>query len=86
MKRSGSCSAECALAEAAAEYETINVDLRANAQLGAEYAAINPVRKIPALRLPNGEILTESAAILLAIADQHPDAGLLPTAGSDGRA
>ncbi|HEX5278827.1 MAG TPA: glutathione S-transferase family protein [Micropepsaceae bacterium] len=86
MKRSGSCAAECALAEAGAEYETINVDLRSNAQLGAEYAAINPARKIPALRLPEGEIVTESAAILLTIADQYPDAGLLPPAGSDARA
>lgn len=86
MKRSGSCSAECALAEAAAEYETIDVDLTANAQLGADYAAINPVRKIPALRLPDGEIVTESAAILLTIADRHPTAGLLPPAGSDARA
>ena len=86
MKRSGSCAAECALAEAAAEYQTINVDLRSNAQLGAEYAAINPARKIPALRLPEGEIVTESAAILLTIADRHPIAGLLPPAGSDARA
>lgn len=85
MKRSGSCAAECALAEAAAEYQTINVDLRSNAQLGAEYAAINPARKIPALRLPEGEIVTESAAILLTIADRHPIAGLLPPAGSDAR-
>ncbi|MDE2476288.1 MAG: glutathione S-transferase family protein [Alphaproteobacteria bacterium] len=86
MRQSGSCSAECALAEAGAEYETIDVDLRANAQLSADYAAINPARKIPALRLPDGEIVTESAAILLTIADRYPDAGLLPPAGSDARA
>lgn len=86
MKRSGSCSAECALAEAGTGYETIDVDLAANAQLSAEYAAINPVRKIPALRLPDGETITESAAILLAMADRHPDAGLLPPPGSNARA
>jgi len=85
MKRSGSCSAECALAEAGAEYETINVDLAANAQLSADYAVINPARKIPALRLPDGEIITESAAILLTIADRYSNAGLLPPAGSDAR-
>lgn len=86
MRRSGSCSAECALAEADAGYETVDVDLAANAQLSAEYAAINPARKIPALRLPDGETITESAAILLAIADRHPDAELLPRPGSNARA
>src|SRR6185437_15327124 len=86
MKRSGSCSAECALAEAGAEYETADIDLRTNAQLGVEYGAINPARKIPALRLPGGAIVTESAAILLTICDRHPDAGLLPKSGSDARA
>lgn len=86
MKRSGSCSAECALAEAGAEYETAEIDLATNAQLGAEYGAINPARKIPALRLPGGAIVTESAAILLTICDRHPDSGLLPKSGSDGRA
>lgn len=86
MRQSGSCSAECALAEAGTGYETIDVDLAANAQLSAEYSAINPVCKIPALRLPDGETITESAAILLAIADRHPDAELLPPPGSNARA
>jgi len=85
-KRSGSCSAECALAEAGAEYDTVEIDIGSNAQLSAEYAAINPARKIPALRLPAGTMITESAAILLTICDRHPDSGLLPDSGSDARA
>src|SRR5205085_6295730 len=86
MKGSGSCSVECALAEAGAEYQTIDIDLRANAQRNAGYAAVNPAQKIPALRLPDGAIVTESAAILLTICDHHPDSGLLPDRGSAARA
>jgi GST-like protein len=86
MKRSGSCACECALAEAGADYDTVDIDLHANAQLSAEYAAVNPARKIPALRLPDGATVTESAAILLTICDRHPDAGLLPESGTGARA
>jgi GST-like protein len=38
----------------------------------------NPMRQIPTLVLPGGEILTESAAILLYLADTHPDSRLAP--------
>ena len=86
MKRSGSCGCECALAEAGAEYDTVDIDLGSNSQLRDDYAAINPARKIPALRLPDGATVTESAAILLTICDRHPEAGLLPESGSDQRA
>jgi GST-like protein len=83
---SSNCAIECALAEAGAEYDFVQVSLASNAQLDDEFAAINPARKIPALRLPSGETITESAAILLTIADRYPDCGLLPPVGSDARA
>lgn len=51
-----------------------------------EFARINPARKIPALRLPSGAVVTESAAILLFICDLYPEARLLPERGSDARA
>jgi GST-like protein len=41
-------------------------------------AAINPMRQVPALVLPSGELMTESAAILVWLADSHPGAGLAP--------
>jgi len=40
--------------------------------------AVNPARQVPALRTPQGELLTESAAILLWLGDRHPQAGLAP--------
>jgi GST-like protein len=41
---------------------------------------------MPALRLPEGEVVTESAAILLTIADYFPNARLLPPQASAARA
>ena len=41
-------------------------------------APINPMRQIPALITPGGETITESAAILIWLAEQHPEAALGP--------
>lgn len=77
---------ELALAEIGASYEVRDVDLEVDAQRDDSYAAINPQRKIPALITPDGETLTESAAILITLDERHPTAGLLPPAGSSDRA
>ena len=37
-----------------------------------------PFGQVPALRLPDGEVMTESAAILIWLADSHPAARLSP--------
>ena len=36
---------------------------------------MNPMRQIPTLVLPDGEVMTESAAILIYLADLHPRRG-----------
>jgi GST-like protein len=41
-------------------------------------AHINPLRQVPALALPTGELMTESAAILIWLADAYPNARLAP--------
>lgn len=46
---------------------------------------INPLRQVPALGLPSGELMTESAAILLHLAEAHPEAGLAPPVGDTRR-
>ena len=85
-KGSGAFSAEAALAEAGAEYEFREVSLERNEQLKPDYLAVNPAGKIPALKLPEGAVLTETLAMLLAIAERHPAAKLLPEPGSFERA
>lgn len=44
----------------------------------AAMAQVNPMRQVPALVLPSGELMTESAAILTWLADSHPGSGLAP--------
>ncbi len=84
--RSGSLAVELALAEAGVPYEVRGVRLASNEQRSAAYAAVNPHGKIPALVMPDGETLTESAAILLALDRLHPEAELMPPPRSAGYA
>jgi glutathione S-transferase len=83
---SGAFSAEAALAEAGVPYNFELVSLDKNEQKQPAFLAINPSGKMPALRLPEGEIVTESAAILLTLADHFPQARLLPPQASNDRA
>jgi GST-like protein len=51
----------------------------------ARLARVNPMRQAPALVLPSGELMTESAAILIWLADSHPEARLAPTMAAPAR-
>lgn len=51
----------------------------------ARVEAVNPLKQIPAVVLPSGEILTESGAILVWLADAHPEARLGPAVGDPRR-
>lgn len=83
---SGSCAVELALAELGVQYTTHNVDLGAGVQREANYQGVNPLRKVPSLVLPNGDIMTESVAILLTLLENHPNHELLPAVGHRHRA
>lgn len=86
----GSCSTatEIALTEAGADYEMVKVDLRGDRKLpdGRHFSELNPKGYVPVLELDNGELLTENIAVLQYVADQYPDAGLTPAAGTLERA
>ncbi len=77
---------ELALAQIGADYELVRTSLGKGAKDSDAYLAINPTGKLPALVTPEGEILTESAAILMTLADRHPLAGLLPQRRGPARA
>ena len=83
---SGAFSAEAALAETGAPYEFELISLERNEQKEPRFLSLNPSGKIPALRLPEGSIVTESLAILLTLADHYPQSGLLPPQGAPARA
>ena len=74
-----------ALEEMGQPYQTALVDRRAAAHKSAAYRALNPAGLIPVLETPEGAIF-ETAAILLWLADRHPEAGLMPTPDSPRRA
>lgn len=81
----GACSVSphIALREAGLAFDLVKVDLKAKkTEHGEDYLAINPKGYIPALGLDNGELLCEGAAIVQYIADQKPDSGLAPKAGT----
>ncbi len=75
---SGSAVVELALAELGTEVELRDISLESDEQRAASYRAVNPHGKLPALRTPTGELLTESAAILMTLAERDPSAALLP--------
>jgi GST-like protein len=83
---SGAAMVEAALAEIGAPYEVVLIDIGKDEQRGAAYRKINPVGKIPTLILPSGAMMSESAAILITLAERHPDANLLPALQTDERA
>ncbi|MDE1986951.1 MAG: glutathione S-transferase family protein [Alphaproteobacteria bacterium] len=83
---SGAFCVEAALAEAGATYTFQPVSLDKNEQRSPAFLAINPSGKVPALRLPSGDIVTETAALLLVVAERYPDAGLLPPVATPARA
>lgn len=81
----GACSmaAHIALREAGFNPDLEKVDLAAKTtDKGNNYASINPKGYVPALELDNGELLTECGVILQYVADQKPQSGLAPPAGS----
>jgi len=71
------------LEEVGQPYETVVLDY-ATTMKGAEYLAINPMGKVPAIK-HGGAVITEAAAICAYLADAFPKANLAPPSGSKER-
>ena len=65
------------LAEKGVAHETVAIDLRVNEQLGDAFRAINPQCTVPALRLEDGRVLTDNAAIAAYVEARYPEPPLL---------
>lgn len=82
----GGVTTRAALAEIGADHEIIDIDLEKGEEYADEFTRINPCQQVPVLELPDGTVLTENMAILMHLADSHPEAGLAPPCGSVERA
>jgi glutathione S-transferase len=72
--------------EAGLNVTLVRVDPRTKkTEAGADFNAVNPKGMVPVLELDDGEILTEGPAIVQYLADQKPESGLAPKAGTIGR-
>jgi glutathione S-transferase len=80
LPNSRSTGALMLLKELNAQYELHVLNVKINEQRGAEYLAINPMGKVPAIK-HGDELITEQVAIFLYLADLYPEANLAPKIG-----
>jgi len=83
---SGSFAPHVMLEACAVPYERVLIDIRAGDQRKPEFLAVNPMGRVPAMGLPDGSVMTESAAITLYLADRYPEVGLAPAPDESDRA
>ena len=73
-----------ALLEIGAPHQLELVDFDRKAQRTEAYLRLNPQGQVPTL-VVDGLAYTESAALLMVLADRHPEAHLAPPLGTPGR-
>lgn len=77
---SGSAAVEAALELAQLPFRSVRASTWEDDSAQAELRGVNPLGQIPTLVLPDGSVLTESAAILIHLGLEHPESDLLPAA------
>ncbi|MEJ8852302.1 glutathione S-transferase family protein [Variovorax rhizosphaerae] len=82
----GATPVHAALTLIGAQVDVVNVAPWKRKHDRDKLAALNAMQQVPVLVLPSGERMTESAAILVWLADHYPEAGLSPQPGDPGRA
>jgi maleylpyruvate isomerase len=60
------------------KHELVPVNLLKGEHLGAEYTALQPQGLVPCMQLDNGEVLTQSGAILAYLEGQYSEYPLMP--------
>lgn len=83
-KGSGSMVVEAALRLAGLPFDEVRIEDAADLR-APDFVALNPACKVPVLALATGQVITESAAIILALDDEFPEKRLLPPHGTPAR-
>lgn len=81
----GSIVVQAMLEEAGAPYRLAHVDMASGEHKEDAYLRINPAARVPALTFPDGTTIGETAAIVIALGEALPEAGLSPLANQKDR-
>ncbi len=82
---SAAMAPHAALEETGAPHELVLVDMKSNAHKAPDYLKLNPNGRVPTL-VDGDQVVYESAAIMMHLADKHPNSGLAPAPGTPERA
>lgn len=85
-KMSGAMVLELLLEEMQIPYERVAIDMAAGAHRSPAFLAANPTGQVPALAFPSGEVIGETAAIIIALGERHPETPLVPAPDHPDRA
>lgn len=72
------------LEECGADYEVVPVPFGENGTKSADYLAVNPMGKLPAVKYSDA-VITETAALITFLAELFPEKNLIPAAGTAER-
>lgn len=78
---SGSMAVEAAMTLLGMPYEVIEAATWTGEDARAVVRPVNPLAQVPTIVFPDGEVMTESAAILIWLGDLKPELGLAPQTG-----
>src|ERR1700690_3814066 len=84
----GACalSPHIVLLEAGLPFTLVKIDSKTKrTETGEDFLTINSKGAVPTLQLDDGSVLTEGPAIVQYLADQKPESGLAPGAGTIDR-
>jgi glutathione S-transferase len=82
----GSMAVEALLALAGAPHQVIDIERGPDGHFPDGFYKLNPMGQVPTLVLPDDSVMTESAAIVIYLADFFSSAGLAPEPSSPKRA
>jgi glutathione S-transferase len=82
----GSAAVEALLALLGVAHDIVDVAKNDNGTAPDWYLRLNPRGEVPTLALPDGSIMTESAAMMIHLCDCHPEAALAPPVATPARA